>query len=100
MRKCRDRAKQWPPWATCGGTHGPRWRGARPGGASNFAVFRAVLRLPAVFATFCLYNAHVPRPNEHLIHSIFFFFSPLDFRIVLERERGSDEDLRGFYAGR
>ena len=72
----------------------------RPGGAEGFCRFRVALRLPAIFAIFCLYNAHVPGPNEHLIHFIFFLFSPLDFRIVLERERGSGEDLRGFHVGR
>ena len=40
----------------------------RPGGASKFALFRAALRLPVVFATFFLYNAHVPGPNENPIH--------------------------------
>ena len=51
--------------------------------AAGFCRFRVALRLPAVFATFCLYNAHVPRPNEHLIHLIAYFHaSPFSFLVL------------------
>ena len=61
---------------------------------------RVPLRLPAVFALFSLYICHVSGPmttpnslhSNHLLH----FHS---FRLVLERERGSGEELRGFHTG-
>jgi len=58
-----------------GGIVRPGRTAVHPGGAANFCRFRVALRLPAIFAIFCLYNAHVPGhssiPNTLPFHSIF-----------------------------
>jgi len=74
----------------------------RPGGASNFAIFRVAFRLPAIFALFCLI---MPTYLDILGTQFtpntlpFAFYLHLSFRLALERERGSGEELRGIRCG-
>jgi len=56
---------------------------ASPGCA---VFFRVPLRLPAVFALFCLYICHVSEHIEHPIHSHLAFYLHHSFRVVF-RER-------------
>ena len=107
-RERTDLARQGAPRAARGGTHGPWWWDARlcalharpcvPWCARLLRVFRVFfvpLRLPTVFATFCLYIADVSKPNSYpnSSHSNLHLHSQI--RLVLERERGSGEELRG-----
>jgi len=85
-----------------GGPHGraPATHGRVPLVHPIFSLFRATFRLPAVFALFCPYNADVPGLIQHPIHTEYTpFQSPfiLSFRLVLERERGSGEELQGLW---
>jgi len=61
---------------------------------------RVPLLLSAVFTLFSLYICHVSGHIEEPIHSIAIIFSIFhSFRLVLDKERGSGEELRGFHTG-
>jgi len=102
--KTTGQPPQWPPRPARGGCHGQAMVRPMAVVARVFpgcAVFlRVPLRLPTVFALFCLYIAMYLDIQRHPIHSIAITFSIFhSFRLVLERERGSGEELRGFHTG-
>ena len=103
FKKLTDQAEQWAPRAGRGGVHGCVPSHARPCVPWPLRISSVFARL-FVFRRFLLCFAFIMLmkldPIYYLIHSIFILLSSLDFRIVLERERGSGEDLRGFHAGR
>jgi len=69
----------------------------RPLASEGFFRFRATFFFPAVFALFCPYDTHVPGLNEH--PNTLLFISIFILRVFLERERGSGEELQGFWIG-
>ena len=73
----------------------------RPLGCLAFLRFYATFRLSVVFALFCPYHADVPGLIQHpnTLLSILLSFYHLSFRLVLERERGSGEELQGLWIG-
>jgi len=93
------------PWRTprtvVGGTHDhAQTRTAVRPCCLVFFVFHATFRLPAVFSATLPYIVDAPRhskqPNTLHSHPLSF---PRVLELVLERERGSGEDLQGFYTG-
>ena len=88
-------ASPW--WQPRSGRGDPLGRGGRL--FPRLLVFlRVPLRLLAVFALVYLYIAMYLDIQGTPIHSIAIIFSIFhSFRLLLERERGSGEELRGFH---
>ena len=106
MRKRRDWAGQWPPRAGRGRVHGPWWWGAQ----SCALVVRGCLGVFAwlfVFRRFLLCFCFIIPMYVDLMSTQFIpntlHSHPLSFprvlELILERKRGSGEDLRGFHTG-
>jgi len=81
-----------------GGTHGraPATHGRAPPGCA--VSLRVAVCFPAVFPATLPYIADVPRlikRTEFIPNTLLFaFYLHPSFRLVLERERGSGEELR------
>ena len=101
---------QWAPWPGRGGHHGPWWQPrsdrGEPHGRGG-AYFTRLCGFPSRASStsggFCFVlplstdvSGHIEPKNSLHSNYLLIFHS---FRLVLERERGSGEELRGFHTG-